>query len=110
MARPMYMDLRPKREIRAQTGTRLQCKGWDAEAALRMLRNNLNPQGATDWKELIIYGGQGRAARNWKEYHRIVRALKGLTGVRKLDLRWTQVTDVGANELGKALPHCRIYH
>ncbi|MFP3898542.1 MAG: urocanate hydratase [Dehalococcoidia bacterium] len=79
MARPMYMDLRPRREIRAQTGTKLQCKNWDAEAALRMLRNNLHPQVATDWKELIIYGGQGRAARNWKEYHRIVRALKGLT-------------------------------
>ena len=78
MARPMYMESRPKREIRAQTGTRLQCKNWDAEAALRMLRNNLNPEVALDWKELIIYGGQGRAARNWKEYHRIVRALRNL--------------------------------
>lgn len=79
MARPMHMDLRPKRPIRAQTGTRLQCKNWDAEAALRMLRNNLNPDVAMDWQNLIIYGGQGRAARNWKEYHRIVRALKSLT-------------------------------
>ena len=79
MPRPMYMDLKPKRPIRAQTGTRLQCKNWDAEAALRMLRNNLNPDVALDWQELIVYGGQGRAARNWKEYHRIVRALKGLT-------------------------------
>lgn len=78
MARPMYRESRPKREIRAQTGTRLQCKNWVAEAALRMLRNNLNPEVALDWKELIIYGGQGRAARNWKEYHRIVRALRNL--------------------------------
>ena len=84
MARPMYMDLRPKRPVRAQTGTRLQCKNWDAEAALRMLRNNLNPDVALDWKELIIYGGQGRAVRNWKEYHRIVRALKNLTDEQTL--------------------------
>jgi urocanate hydratase len=79
MPRPMYMEFRPKRPIRAQTGTRLQCRNWDAEAALRMLRNNLDPDVALDWKELIIYGGQGRAARNWQEYHRIVRALKSLT-------------------------------
>lgn len=78
MTRPMYMELRPKREIKAQTGTRLQCKNWDAEAALRMLRNNLHPEVALDWKELTIYGGQGRAARNWKEYQRIVRALRNL--------------------------------
>jgi len=84
MARPMYMDLRPKRPVRARTGTRLQCKNWDAEAALRMLRNNLNPDVALDWKELIIYGGQGRAVRNWKEYHRIVRALKNLTDEQTL--------------------------
>ena len=78
MTRPMYTDLRPKRPIRAQTGRKLQCKNWDAEAALRMLRNNMHPDVALDWKELIVYGGQGRAARNWKEYHRIVRALKDL--------------------------------
>jgi urocanate hydratase len=79
MLRPMYPELRPKREIKAQTGEKLQCLNWDAEAALRMLRNNLDPRVALDWKELIIYGGQGRAARNWREYHRIVRALKKLT-------------------------------
>jgi urocanate hydratase len=79
MPRPTYTELRPKREIRAQTGGKLQCRNWDAEAALRMLRNNLDPRVSLDWKELIIYGGQGRAARNWREYHRIVRALKRLT-------------------------------
>jgi urocanate hydratase len=79
MPRPTYTELRPKRAIRAQTGGKLQCRNWDAEAALRMLRNNLDPRVALDWKELIIYGGQGRAARNWREYHRIVRALKRLT-------------------------------
>jgi len=79
MPGPMYAELRPKRAIRARTGGKLQCRNWDAEAALRMLRNNLDPLVALDWKELIIYGGQGRAARNWQEYHRIVRALKELT-------------------------------
>jgi urocanate hydratase len=79
MPRPTYTELRPKGEIKAQTGGKLQCQNWDAEAALRMLRNNLDPRVALDWKELIIYGGQGRAARNWQEYHRIVRALKKLT-------------------------------
>jgi urocanate hydratase len=79
MPRPTYPELRPKREIKAQTGRKLQCHNWDAEAALRMLRNNLDPRVALDWKELIIYGGQGRAARNWQEYHRIVEALERLT-------------------------------
>src|SRR3989344_4221442 len=78
MERPMYMNLRPKKEIKAQTGKKLQCKNWDTEAALRMLRNNLHPEVALDWQKLIVYGGQGRAARNWKEYHKIVRALKSL--------------------------------
>jgi urocanate hydratase len=73
MPRPIYTESRPKKAIRAQTGGKLQCRNWDAEAALRMLRNNLDPRVALDWKELIIYGGQGRAARNWREYHRIVR-------------------------------------
>lgn len=76
--RPMHMDERPKRPIKAQTGRKLQCKNWDAEAALRMFRNNLHSQVAVDWEKLIVYGGTGRAARNWHEYHRIVKALKSL--------------------------------
>ncbi len=76
--RPMHMDEKPKKPIKAQTGGRLQCKNWDSEAALRMLRNNLHPQVAVDWEKLIVYGGTGRACRNWREYHRIVRALKEL--------------------------------
>ncbi|MBI4812759.1 urocanate hydratase [Candidatus Falkowbacteria bacterium] len=75
----MYMDERPKRPFGLQGGTRLRwCKNWDAEAALRMLRNNLHPRVAYDWEKLIVYGGSGRAARNWHEFHRIVRALKSL--------------------------------
>lgn len=76
--RPMHMGEKPEKPIKARTGKKLQCKNWDSEAALRMLRNNLHPQVAVDWEKLIVYGGTGRAARNWREYHRIVGALKNL--------------------------------
>lgn len=76
--RPMHMAVKPKGPIYNRREAKLQCKSWDAEAALRMLRNNLHPQVALDWEKLIVYGGSGRAARNWHEYHRIVRALKSL--------------------------------
>ncbi len=76
--RPMYMDEKPKSPIFARIGKKIECKNWDAEAALRMLRNNLNPKVALKSDELIVYGGAGRAARNWREYNKIVRALKSL--------------------------------
>lgn len=78
MSRPMYYEERPKKDIKAYTGTKLHCKNWDAEAALRMLMNNLDPSVAIDPGELIVYGGAGRAARNWTEYNRIVNTLKTL--------------------------------
>lgn len=74
----MYEALRPSGVIRPPVGRRRSCKTWDAEAALRMLMNNLDDRVAVDWKNLIVYGGAGRAARNWKEYHRIVAALRNL--------------------------------
>jgi urocanate hydratase len=74
----MFEEERPKGPIRAPTGKSLSCQSWDAEAALRMLMNNLDDRVAVDWENLIVYGGAGRAARNWREYHRIVRALKNL--------------------------------
>ena len=49
-----------------------------AEAAKRMLMNNLDPANAVDWEHLVVYGGSGRAARNWHEYHKLVRALDQL--------------------------------
>ncbi len=76
--RPMHMAEKPAEPIKAQTGIELECKNWDAEAALRMLRNNITPGVALKPDELIVYGGTGRAARNWHEYHKIVRALKSL--------------------------------
>jgi urocanate hydratase len=74
----MFYEKRPSAPIRSYTGTQLHCKTWDAEAALRMLMNNLDPDVAIQPEELIVYGGSGRAARNWKEYQRIVNALKSL--------------------------------
>jgi urocanate hydratase len=74
----MYFEEKPSFPIKAYTGTELHCKTWDTEAALRMLMNNLNPIVAKDPDNLIVYGGSGRAARNWKEYNRIVQALKEL--------------------------------
>ena len=64
--------------IRAPHGTRISCKGWLQEAALRMLMNNLDPDVAEKPEELIIYGGRGKAARNEECYHAIVRSLKSL--------------------------------
>lgn len=78
MTRPMYYELRPQLPIKAPRGTTLTCKNWDSEAALRMLMNNLDPDVAIQPEELIVYGGTGRAARNWKEYQRIINALKAL--------------------------------
>jgi urocanate hydratase len=65
-------------EIRAPTGTAISCKGWHQEAALRMLMNNLDPAVAERPEELIVYGGGGKAARNWECYHRIVATLRRL--------------------------------
>jgi urocanate hydratase len=64
--------------IHAPTGSRLSCKGWHQEAAMRMLMNNLDPDVAEKPEELVVYGGSGRAARNWDCYHAIVRTLKEL--------------------------------
>lgn len=76
--RPMYMEEKPDKPIKAFRGSKLRAKNWEAEAALRMLENNLDPEVALLPDELIIYGGSGRAARNWHEYHRIVKAIKSL--------------------------------
>src|SRR5437763_1236918 len=66
------------KNIRAYRGTELHCKGWPQEAALRMLMNNLDPDVAENPDELIVYGGTGKAARNWDAYHAIVKSLMSL--------------------------------
>ena len=63
---------------RRPRGTTLTCKGWQQEAALRMLHNNLDPDVAEKPDELIVYGGSGRAARSWPDFDRIVTTLKRL--------------------------------
>ena len=65
-------------EIRAPRGTKLNTKGWAQEGALRMLMNNLDPEVAEKPQELIVYGGTGKAARNWECFWAIVEALKEL--------------------------------
>ena len=67
-----------KTAIRAPRGNQLRCQGWEQEAALRMLMNNLDPEVAEDPDQLIVYGGTGRAARNWDCYHALVRSLESL--------------------------------
>ncbi len=66
------------REIRAPTGKELHTHGWGQEAALRLLMNNLNPAVAMDPANLIVYGGRGKAARNWEAFDKIVDSLKSL--------------------------------
>ncbi|HEX4047079.1 MAG TPA: urocanate hydratase [Elusimicrobiota bacterium] len=68
------------RTIRAPRGSKISCKGWQQEAALRMLMNNLDPEVAERPQDLVVYGGRGKAARNWKCYDAIVASLKTLGG------------------------------
>src|SRR5204862_8268969 len=64
--------------VRAPRGTALSCKGWQQEAAMRMLMNNLDEEVGERPRDLVVYGGTGRAARSWEAYHAIVSALKNL--------------------------------
>lgn len=64
--------------VRANTGDKLLCKGWQQEAVLRLLQNNLDPEVAKDPNNLIVYGGAGKAARNWECFEKIVESLKKL--------------------------------
>ncbi len=66
------------RAVRAPRGTRLSCQGWEQEAALRMLMNNLDPEVAERPDDLVVYGGRGKAARSWEAFDAIVRELKRL--------------------------------
>src|SRR5260221_9411216 len=66
------------RLVRAPRGPERTCKGWVQEAALRMLLNNLDPEVAERPDELVVYGGRGKAARDWPSFHRIVASLRSL--------------------------------
>ncbi|HWZ96448.1 MAG TPA: urocanate hydratase [Candidatus Dormibacteraeota bacterium] len=67
-----------KGPFRAPRGTQISCKGWQQEAALRMLLNNLDPEVAEKPEDLVVYGGTGKAARNWESFHAIVKSLREL--------------------------------
>src|SRR5438477_12672216 len=69
---------RGQRVIRAPRGSTISCKGWQQEAALRMLMNNLDPEVAERPQDLVVYGGTGRAARSWEAFDRIVDSLRVL--------------------------------
>src|SRR6266852_5234380 len=66
------------RTVKAPRGSEISCKGWHQEAALRMLMNNLDPDVAEKPDELIVYGGTGKAARDWRSFGAIVRSLREL--------------------------------
>src|SRR5256712_6319686 len=74
----MTTTLHEARTIRAPRGTKISCRGWVQEPALRMLMNNLDPEVAERPDELIVYGGTGKAARNWECFDAIVGALRPL--------------------------------
>src|SRR6266851_4517188 len=77
---PVETDITPSTytPIRAPRGTVITCKGWQQEAAMRMLMNNLDEEVGERPQDLVVYGGTGRAARSWQAYHAIVASLKNL--------------------------------
>jgi urocanate hydratase len=74
----MTRTLESDRVVRSPRGPALTCRGWGQEAAFRLLQNNLDPEVARDPKHLIVYGGRGKAARDWESFDRIIAALKTL--------------------------------
>src|SRR5689334_20709710 len=68
----------PPTPIKAPTGTTLSCRSWATEAPFRMLQNNLDPEVAERPDDLVVYGGTGKAARDWPSYHAILRTLTTL--------------------------------
>ncbi len=73
-----HTTLDPSRTITAPRGTDMQCKTWQAEAAMRMLMNNLDPEVAEAPEKLVVYGGRGQAARSWEAFDAIIECLKAL--------------------------------
>lgn len=79
-----FMRIDPSRTISGVTGTKLHCKSWLTEAPYRMLQNNLHPDVAENPQSLVVYGGIGRAARNWECYDKILETLKTLEDTQTL--------------------------
>src|SRR6266446_3404839 len=81
---PVETELQAPTSIHAPRGNSITCKGWQQEAAMRMLMNNLDPDVAERPQDLVVYGGTGRAARNWESYHAIVATLQKLENDKTL--------------------------
>ena len=92
-------DIKNTRVVRSPRGPNLTCKTWGAEAAMRMLMNNLDPEVAERPEDLVVYGGIGKAARNWQAFDRIVSALK------QLEADETLLDSIG--KAGRCFPHPR---
>src|SRR5207245_9992035 len=75
---PVETEIQVPTSIRAPRGNQITCKGWQQEAAMRMLMNNLDEEVAERPQDLVVYGGTGRAARSWEAYRAIVESLKTL--------------------------------
>src|SRR6201988_2409351 len=75
---PVETEIPVPTSIRAPRGHQMTCKGWSQEAAMRMLMNNLDEEVGERPRDLVVYGGTGRAARNWEAYRAIVESLKNL--------------------------------
>src|SRR5690242_12095904 len=75
---PVETEIQAPTSIRAPRGNQITCKGWQQEAAMRMLMNNLDEEVAERPKDLVVYGGTGRAARSWEAYRAIIATLKKL--------------------------------
>ena len=86
------------RTIRAPRGSELTCKSWLTEAPYRMIQNNLDPEVAENPAELVVYGGIGRAARNWECFDAILRSLRELGDEETLLVQW---------QAGRRVPHPR---
>ena len=71
-------ERRGQRVVHPPTGTKLTCKNWQIEAAYRMIQHNIDPQVAFDPDNLIVYGGRGKAARNWEAFDAILDSLREL--------------------------------
>src|SRR3954463_5950271 len=75
---PVETEIQASASIRAPRGNQITCKGWQQEAAMRMLMNNLDEEVGEQPRDLVVYGGTGRAARSWEAFHSIVRSLREL--------------------------------
>ena len=94
-------DSTTRMPLRAPRGTQLSCRSWLTEAPLRMLMNNLDPEVAERPAELVVYGGIGKAARNWQAYEQIVTALRARDADAAVESMRTHLARVAGHLLGE---------